>query len=159
MNLIFLSLLIGYMPFCNKKPHVELIKAESQMTAGGTVWSSTTIRYDVYFKTNSSSNLLKFEKIWIDNGYFEANDIHVVNLANNSKDFSKGDSIKVSFSKIIVNRPPEQLEENIQHNESNEIIPPPFKFDGQALISYSYKNKIYYFTIKSFEQLKPVLRP
>lgn len=159
MNFIFLSLLIGCMPFCNKKVQLELIKAEYQMIAGGTVWSSTEIRYDVYFKTNVASSKLKFEELWIDDMYFKGNEIHVINLANNSNQFEKGDNIKISFSKININRPPEHSDSDLKEQQIEEIKSKPFEFEGQALIAYSFKNKIHYFIVKNFEQMKPVLRP
>jgi len=164
MNIIFVLLIAILSPQCGDKTDFEVIKAESQNFAGGTVWSTSGTNYLIHLKAERKLRNVKILSVYVGKTKFDNINVNIDGIAADFSDVDKGDVLVLTFSKVINNRPDVQMpDELIPVQEevpvAQENVEPPIQFSGDALVCYLEKGKKKYLEINKIERIKPLLRP
>jgi len=140
----FSILTIFFCFFCFNK--FEIIEATSQKWHGGTRGSGYGTYYKITIIPKTNSNKLKFDKIWVGEKYFNISTFQKGKKMKNNL-FEKGDTITIQINDRTVPK-------NFPHTEKDKCLIEkhelPHKYEGKALLSYTYKGKRKYKEITNF---------
>lgn len=143
--LIFLVLGFG--------PKFKLVEASSQEWAGGRYETGFGTYYKMTLITRGGSEKLQVEDLWIGDSFFEVKALK--NPANKSDlIFAKRDTVYVKWS---LNFKPDK--EGVSKQVVGAQKEPPFEFNGEALLGYTWKGKKKFFEIKDFRKLEKIIYP
>lgn len=120
----------------------QVIEATTQKVAGGRAESGISVNYNVTLKANQSSENLFIQGVWVDSVYYKAEAYKQNPNLSFTKEFEKGDTLFLRFSKKISSSTPIPIKKA-----------PPIEVNGEALIVYKLKNKIRYKAIEDFKKL------
>lgn len=149
----FFSLVLLVFLCFGKKDDIKVINAQYQNWTAG-IGTSNGTKYFFTCITNKSSEQIEIDKVWVKDklllpGFYA--------IKNNTpqKSFEKGDTIIVTCSNVINTE--YKGEKILNDNSSNE--PLPYKYEGEALISYKSGNKRKYIVVKEIKKTNPLLYP
>lgn len=137
--------------FCFNK--FEIVEATSKKWTGGIPQAGYGTNYDITIVPNVNSDKLVFDRIWIGKKYFGVSTFQKGKKIRNNL-FGKGDTISILINDRIVRRPLPYEEKCLV--EKHEL---PYKYEGEALLSYTYKGKRKFKIIEKFTKLKEDLYP
>jgi hypothetical protein len=166
MELFIALMLLFSSPQCPDKSDFSIERAESQNFAGGTVWSPSGTNYTIELKATRKLRNVNVNMLWVGVQRFTEISVLHQGQATGFTDLSKGESIVLTFSHIIINRPDAESYDtevpNVKTEHSSDepaTIQPPIEYSGAALICYVEKGKKKYLEIPVFERKNPLLRP
>jgi hypothetical protein len=145
---IFLSILVCSFSAIKKKDIFTVTKSTSQHFSGGARGSAHGTKYAIYAKMNTTATF-KLNQVWV--GDVMLDPVELV-PAKKNETFKKGESIS------IYGRDVRQAGMGDTQLDSLKV-PPPFKYEGAALISVSINNTNKYIIVKSFEILERLNYP
>ncbi len=132
----------------------KIVEATSQKWVGGVPGSGKGTNYLIKILPYKSSDKLQIDKIWIGNKYF---DITPLTDPKNKKstNFEKNDTLYIRIHQYTrTNMQGEILKTKVK--EENDV---PEEYEGEALLSFTYKEKRKYKVIKEFKKLKFIPYP
>ncbi len=133
----------------------EIIDATSKKWTGGIPQAGYGTNYDITIVPKVNSDKLVFDRIWIGEKYFGVSTFQKgKDIRNNI--FSKGDTISILVTDRIARKPLPYVEKGKCLVEKHEL---PYKYEGEALLSYTYKGKRKYIEISKFTKLKEDFYP
>jgi hypothetical protein len=132
----------------------ELIQFTAQDWKGGQKQTGYGTYYEIDIVTKTNSENLTFDQLWIGEKYFEVSCFQKGKKIKNNT-FGSGDTITIQVNdrKIdghIIN------EGQIQNIDDKPNAP---DYEGDALLSYIYKEKRKYFELGKFTSKKPIYYP
>ncbi len=139
--------------FCSHK--FEIIEASSQKWYGGARNSGYGTKYELTIIPKADSEVLKFDKLWIGSEYFPVSCFQKGKRIKNDT-FGYGDTISIQINK---HNNPKSIPIIEKDSISKENTKAPFKFKGEALLSYTYKSKRKYVKIEKFTEKEPLQYP
>ncbi len=155
--ILFLSLLSISDTSCHKP--FELINAASQKWTGGRQETGYGTYYELTIITNTNSDKLLFDRLWIGKKYFDIQSFQKGKKMRNNL-FGKGDTITIRVNKSVKLKPMPFVRKDDNNDKClTEKHPLPKVYEGEALLSYVYKGKRKYFEIKHFTVLEPINYP
>jgi hypothetical protein len=166
MELLIALVLIFSSPECRNKSDFSIERAEYQNFAGGTVWSPSGTNYTIELKATRKLKNVNVSMVWVGDQRFSEISVLHQGRTTGFTDLDKGESLILTFSHIIINRPEaETYDTDVpgDHAERSSDQPvtmkPPIEYSGAALICYLEKGKKKYLEIPVLDQKKPMLRP
>ncbi len=151
MKTIFALLILASSLNVNCQKNFEFVSATSQSWHGGRPESGYGTKYEITLIPKKGSDIITFDRIWIGDKYFE---VKAVQNGRKVKEgiFDAGYEVSIYVNDIKV---PHSMGKSISIEEQNEIdknkIPVPHKYNGEALLSYTYRGKRKYFEIEKFQ--------
>ncbi len=152
MKLYSVVIILCFLFFGNK-PDFRVINAGYQNWTAG-IGTSKGTKYFFTCIANKSSRQITIDKIWIKDRMLVP-DFYAIRNNKKQKDFFKGDTIIV-FCSFVSNI--EYKGEKVI-NKSSDNTPLPYKYDGEALISYTKKGKRKYMEVKEMKKIKSIPYP
>ncbi|NPA45023.1 MAG: hypothetical protein GXO49_05780 [Chlorobi bacterium] len=136
--------------FCINK--FEIVEATSQKWHAGVEAAGYGTKYELTIVPNVGSDKLIFDRLWIGNKYFKVYSFQKGKKMRNNL-FSKGDTITIMVNDRVQKRKPMPIvrKDDININKKYKV---PYKYEGEALLSYTYKGKRKYKEIKKFTEKK-----
>lgn len=139
----------------------DFVAAESQKWHGGRPETGYGTKYVVTLIPKKSSDIITFEKMWIGENSF---DLTVVEKGRKVKQgtFNKGNEITVTANHRVLPASKSQFQainKEDQAKADSLKIPPPIKYNGEALLKYTVKGKTKFFVIEKFTKTEPVYYP
>ncbi len=155
--ILFLSMLSISDTSCHKK--FELISAVSQKWTGGREETGFGTYYELTIVPNTDSDNLLFDRLWIGKKYFDIQSYQKGKKMRNNL-FGKGDTITIRVNNSVRPKPMPFVRKDDNNDKClTEKHPLPKEYKGEALLSYVYKGKRKYFTIKHFTESEPLAYP
>ncbi len=139
--------------FCFDK--FEIIEATSQKWHGGARGSGFGTYYELTIIPKANSEKLIFNQIWIGKKHFKVSTFQKGKKMRNNL-FGKGDTITIMLNDKVELKPLPFVEKDGCLIEKHEL---PYKYEGKALLSYTYKGKQKYKEIESFKKKKVLNYP
>jgi len=133
----------------------EIIETTSQRWTGGQRNTGYGTYYEINLIPKVNSEVLIFDQAWIGDKYFEISTFQKGKKMRNNL-FGKGDTITIRINYSFSPKPLPYVEKEKCLTEKHEI---PYKYEGEALISYTYKGKRKYKEIKEFKKLDALQYP
>ncbi|NOZ45497.1 MAG: hypothetical protein GXO79_01820 [Chlorobi bacterium] len=127
----------------------KVIDATSQKWVGGIPGSGKGTNYVIKVISFKNNKYLHINQVWIGDEYYNVKALKNPALINETS-FEKNDTLYIKIHKYI------------RTNMLGEVVKPkateeskvPIKYDGAALIGYTYRGKKKYKEIKTFKELK-----
>ena len=139
--------------FCFNK--FEIIDATSQNWTGGIPQAGYGTKYELTIIPKTNSDKLEFDRIWVGGKYFNVYAFQKgKKMRNNS--FGKGDTITIMINDRTI---PELKNRPIKERCLVETHSLPHKYEGEALLSYTYNGKRKYTEIKGFKVKRELFYP
>ncbi len=132
---------------------MKLVDSTSQEWAGGMYESGYGTNYKITLIAKRGSEKLQINELWIGQDYFE---VHAVKDLSRRSDlsFDRKDTVYVVSS---INFKPDKDGTMVQVKAIKKD--PPIKYEGVALIGYTWKGKKKFLKIKSFRKLEKLIYP
>lgn len=148
LNLIGIVLIL--LPLCSK---VKVLDATSQEWAGGVYASGYGTNFKITMVARGSSDQLVINDLWIGEDHFEV--VAVKDLSRRGDAlFAKKDTVYVSAG--ITYKPDENGRYKKTETGSKKA---PDRYDGQALLGYTWKGKQKYVRIDEIRSLEKLIYP
>ena len=131
--------------------HFEVVRAESQEWIGGRLGSGRGTIYQVTIRINKEGDY-RFESMWKDKRSY--------GISTRSGSNQVAEPLKTDD--LLLLRADQKLMYDAEKQEMKEVKPeskPPIKYEGAALIQYSFDRQTYYVPIDSFQQLEMISYP
>ena len=137
--------------FCHKD-RIEVIDAYSQEWIAGQQDGNNGTNYFFAIKVSKSSENLAFKELWIGNERIPFRlftDIHTTGDTT----FAKNDTVYIR-GQII-----EDNYLDVKDTSEISVEEPPIDYTGEALIVYTYRQKLKYYVVKEVEKKSTLRRP
>lgn len=136
----------------NDTSYFKITKATSQGWAGGAAGSGSGINY-VFNLVVKANVKIRFYTVWI-----RGDNALPIRFAQS---YIKDSTVKNAYS-LTLNAEhyfPGEVDRYNGLVNDNKIFDPPVKYDGKALLSFTIRNKTYYYAVKDMENLAPLYYP
>jgi len=153
LSILLISTLSLLGSFCFDK--FEIIETTSQKWNGGQRNTGYGTYYEINIVPKINSEHLVFDQLWIGEKYFEIQTYQKGKKMRNNL-FSKGDTITIQVNNRTV---PESLPFAEKEKCLTEKHETPFEYEGEALLSYTYKDNRKYKEINNFKKKKALQYP
>jgi hypothetical protein len=151
MKTLITSVLAILLILCGTK--LKEIEATSQQWMGGRYESGRGTDYIIKLQAKGGSDKLVVDRLWVGENSFEVR--AVKDLARMSvRDFAKNDTI---YLRAGLKYQPDENGNMVQ--VTGEKVEPPRDFEGEALISYTWKGKRRFLEIDEFTVLEKIIYP
>ncbi len=132
----------------------EIVNATKMDWKGGQKETGYGTYYEINILTKTNSENLIFDKLWIGEKYFEISCFQKGKRIKNNT-FGTNDTITIQVNDRIVPKSITNIE--TENNNSDHLKSPDY--NGDALLSYTFKGKRKYFEIEKFTQLETQYYP
>jgi hypothetical protein len=155
MKTSILFLILLSVPFeIDCKDTFKIIEATSQKWYGGRQEIGYGTNFEITIVSKVNSEILVFDKLWLGTEYFDIQTFQKGKRIKNNT-FGPGDTITILIEKKMSPEPMPFVEEDNHRQDP----PPPYEYDGRALLSYQLKSKRKYKIIKQFKKLEDLRYP
>lgn len=151
MKAIAITVLVSFILIFGAK--MKLVDSTSQEWAGGMYQSGYGTNYKITLIAKRSSEKLQVNELWIGQDYFEVHAFKNLSIRSNLS-FDRKDTVYVVSS---INFNSDKDGKMIQVKAVNKD--PPIKYEGDALIGYTWKGKKKFLKINSFRKLEKLIYP